>query len=66
MVSLKLTHHQWITERKPQLRFFAIAPARFHPAAPFVVRIERAGDEEEGDDGEEELHKSRDQGSEKA
>jgi hypothetical protein len=41
----------------------ALRPASFHPAAPLVVGKESAGDEEYCDDGEEELHKNRGQGS---
>jgi hypothetical protein len=34
-----------------------------HPLAPFVVGVEGAGQEEDGDDSEEEFHKNREQGT---
>lgn len=42
----------------------ALSPPRLHPATPFVVGEERAGDEDDNNDGEEQLHEVvRDQGS---
>lgn len=46
------------------LGMVALLPAGFYPAAPLVVGVERAGDEDDGGNGEEDLHKDRDQRTE--
>lgn len=43
------------------IRMVALLAAGFDPAAPLVVGVERAGDEDDDGNGEEELHKGRDQ-----